>query len=460
MARFQRTFFTLSCVAAIACTTTYRKPRPDLPKSERGMAELSQLLRDLGRAMREDDLDKAEKMAEELQEGIAEADGVTASHPEWADLKRAALRAAEVYEHRQRARAAGELQAVQEAQVARGDRLLEELRTEGPTDDRLDELVGIVEELSERRAEGEEYYDIDAYYEFDVDLEQRLVEYQAEQRRYRWLMAAQKQIEDILDDALGDSDSGMSARVDYLEKNARVYERCHQTIGELAFQPDYAPDLPMRTVLGDLTAGEVGAECATRHEQASRRANEMRWARDTALVATRANAAMEEVQDSGTPLARLSASKKAVDALTECVSGLAGTEEQPGFDPAAKLRSWKGQVSAVALRSMCSEKLERIKADMPMLHWRAGVFELRERVDQAKRDLAAARKKKKKDPARNELIGEALGGFEECQDRVGYLAKRSDPDLAGAEPSKPEWLAIEALRKSCVKQAARASKMR
>jgi len=448
----------LGLLIALGCTT-YRRPRPDLPKDERGMAELSQLLRDLRRAIPAGELADAGEMADELEDGIARADAMTASHPDFGDLVAAAKRARAVYEDARRKHAAAQLMAAMQPMLDQGDQILEALVARGPTDDALDDLEEIIEDLGELREGGEEYIDVDRYYEFSVGLDQRFAVFVAEERKNRWLLAAHNQLDDILHDLIpAAKDGGFAKKIERAERNADTYDRCGEAVDELCSRDGFSPQLSMKTRLGLLTAPGVGALCAAHRDDARRRANSLRWERDVSVIAARANAAMEDVGRRGAPAARLRASERAIGTMTECASSLAGTEERVGYDPRVRLRSWTGPLSVPALRAGCAKEAERLRSQLPILNWRATFAQLQERVAEANRDRGTARAEP--DPhRRQQLLGEALGGLDECDDRVVFLAKRRDPALAGAEPSKPEWLALEALRKSCVKNAARIRKL-
>jgi len=155
------------------------------------------------------------------------------------------------------------------------------------------------------------------------------------------------------------------------------------------------------------------------------------WAKWRDLIAqlvgelTRINEAVNEAK---TASARIKAIEEAKPVLDVCGEIVTTSEKGAGYDPRAKFKTPFGTLTAPQITDTCAKAQTKLQASLEGLRWVAQVEDLRDRLHEAKKELADAGKMKP--GPRAELLGGVVGSMEECQEQAAAL-----PNMSGAQRS-------------------------
>ncbi|OGQ90765.1 MAG: hypothetical protein A2289_02665 [Deltaproteobacteria bacterium RIFOXYA12_FULL_58_15] len=454
----------LSCSLAVAaCATTYRKSRPDLPDAEREVVELSTLLAEFGQALQEQKIETAEIMLVELEDGLKEVDVQTIRHPEYRKVADAIDGARSRLQNTKRSGAIEELVDETNGVLASGRELITKIAADGPTDDMLERMDDIRDELKELTERGEKYRRDPQYLETFAALSVMRDQLADHSKRFRWILDATELVVDTLGALPNDSSKGdgvrettgegepMSERITRADILLEGFDACLRVAKELAEKKDAVQDLPLRTALGALTLPQTHETCEARRLKAEELAANLRWQRDVIAVADQVTKALQHMEAQETAAGALMANEEAVLALATCEVHLAETEGAIGFDPTQTFLNHMGRTTATKLRDLCTTVRANLAALQPTLRWRMAVAAIESEIDKATVALTDANAAQDSSD-RAELLSTARELFQKCAVDAEPLIARSEGPWQEAKPNKKEKRALQNRAAACKKQ--------
>jgi hypothetical protein len=450
---------TVTCVT-FACAS--RRSRMDLPREERGVAVLTDIVHEYKDALRERDFERAAELLVELEEGVAGADGITRSHPDFEDVERAAQKARPALERFMRKDKIEKLLASIQTEFARAEELSAELEKDGPSSKRLSGLRDATGAIREMLAEGEEggYQEEKAYAALLPGFSEKLAKYDKHIKQFGWILRLLDELAPRVQaaveaEAVAGSDAPEAERLEAGREAMAAFADCRDLSAKYREEPGYSDTLKIETAIGEVSIDEAGLTCEFRRAAIENKVATIEWTSGVRVVAEQVSEAMGKLKAAKGPDAVLAVTGEVIEALDECTRTLKKTDEQPGYTESAKFPTPLGKLNAIRLRDACAKKSEEIGAKNPTLQWRSGLNRLRKRVKEAAAEAAAAKKAKDPDEKINHL-SEAIGGYVECMEQARFLGKgKATKD---AKPSSREKAEVKRLGKACKKSHGKLSK--
>lgn len=453
----------LSLVSLVACSTTYRKERPDLPRSERGTAELAQLYEDFEAAVGAKEFDKADDMLVELEAGVKDADLATIANRKFGLVSSRVDKASTLLKRARRENAIGLLTGEMQEQVTVGDTTMSLLEDEPPTQQRVEDLDKVVERLTELSEEGKQYGRYTQYKTYKPTLDTRLAAFSEAAGLHRWRVNAAETISDAIGDVAPidsptEGELDIDDQIDGADKSLEAYGSCKEKLEELRQAPGFAEEALVETTMGALSLADVETACEQRRVEAEGLGHNLRWQRDIGIVAAEVTTALKDVEAQEEPLDRLAANERAAEVLTACEAAMAKTEEHPGYDDKHRFASHMGKLTALKLRENCAKVGGRLLEQLPTWRWRGAIERLRLAIDEAKEQLKDAGEQESAED-KIEPLTAAGDAFEKCVEQAGVLEKRDEDGIREAKPTRKESKALKSMASGCRKQRQAVAKL-
>ena len=453
--------FVCLCVSAALVGCGSRRVRTDLPREERGVAVLTEIVLEYKDALRARDFEEAEDLLEELEDGVAGADGITRSHPDFEDVALAAQKARPAFERMVRKDKIEKLIARMQTEIADAEQLSEQLDRAGPSSRRVGGLRDASRALEEMLAEGESYQDDKTYAGVAPGFAERLGRYQAQVAEYGWILRLMDELGPRLEAAVRAEEIVASAapaaeRLQAGHDAVAAFGDCRALTTAYREEPGYSDTLKIQTAIGEVSIDEAGLTCEFRRVAAQNRVATLEWELEIRAVTDQVTAALNQLAGADGPDAALAVTGEALEALAECTRALRKTDEHAGFDSAVKFETPLGRLNALRLREACRSEGERIGSKNPTLQWKSGLARLRKRAGDARAEAAAAKRAESVEDKVTHLSA-AVGGFQECMEQARFLGLGKG--VRGAKPSARDKAEVKRLGTSCRKQHGRAARL-
>jgi len=148
----------------------------------------------------------------------------------------------------------------------------------------------------------------------------------------------------------------------------------------------------------------------------------LKWLNQVGTVVSEVNRSLQAIARAPNGTEALKATEAVLPALGKCVEALKDSDKSPGYDGSAVFTTSLGKVPAAKLAELCGAERVKRAGNMVGLKWRIRLESLRDRVGEAQTELERG-KAAGDATAKTERIGAAIGGFDECVERVDSLGK-------------------------------------
>jgi hypothetical protein len=446
-----------AAVLLAACGTTYRVERKDLPPNLRGATELGALLDTFERAVGNGELDKAEAILAELEDGVKTADLNTITHFDYPRIAEKTNQGPSLLKRKRAERAIEVLVTRGNAAIDSGSAAVTSLAS-AATSDALEQLEEAIEELDAVKTDAAGYEKDTRWAESAPRVEAERKRFTAELDAYRWLVEATEAVGGALEKTAEPvpAEATASDLLDRAESDVSAFAKCVERATEEAAKPGAKPALKITTVLGQNVIGELPELCRARGESAAKRVAALRWQLSVQELADRVSAALKERDEAKELADLLESHNAAVTALGECGKTLADVEQQPGYVAKLELGSYFGKKNAVALRKSCTTTGDKLAKDTPTIEWRIALADVTKRGAEAQNTLTGLATDS--EPG-SEPISEAQAALRTCADEAGALAAKRDQRWKNAAPAKGDLAAAKNLAGACAAAAKKSDKM-
>jgi hypothetical protein len=438
---------------------SFEPPAPEEVSTheEAGVQHLHGLLRCVDAGVQQKQFAAAEDCLNHAERGIARANSLTRSHPDFDDVAeqvqaaRPRLQQAIARERRaQRDAAVAALITQGEAVYDRANVVcLAKAHTmPGPED--VASLDDSQARLTALLQAGEAYADVPAYAAHATRLQAALDAVRASRASMGWQMAAATRLAPPLQaaqaaDAQAQRNTDAPQQLAAYKAAAAAYAACVQLTQAAPSEPGYAPDLLVETALGALTASQLQAQCQQALQQANARVDRFGWEH-----------LLGQLQDLLPPAhtqGRVAAEAvgAALPLLSACSQGAPGAPQTSGA-AAWQFNSPFGTLPIEALRRACSQEANKLSAKQARLEWQARLEAQAGRYAQLQQAQAAAAHADV--TQRAAALGQLAGGFAECRDATAALVAEPHADRRYKAAAGERTVTGEVLRLLCA-QAAR-----
>jgi hypothetical protein len=458
----RRVLFGLWCSIIIAAACGSRRVRTDLPREERGVAVLTAIVLEFKEALRERRFDDATDLLEELEEGVADADGITRSHPDFDDVARAATKARPALQRMVRKDAVEKLVAELQTEVAAAERLNTEVESAGPSSARLARLRDTAATIETLLAEGDELGDEHTWADLRPGFAKKLGRCRRHLAEYGWVLRLTEELEPRLSAALAaeavanDREAPAAERLQAGREAMAAFRDCVALSARYRAQPGYSDTVKIRTELGEVSIDEAGLTCEFRRVAIESRLAILEWGGTVEGIVGRVRDVMQRMRATATADAEIAVTGEAIEVLAHCAYALRRAAEAQGFDASARFDTPFGQLNALRLAEACAQERDQLGAKNPTMQWRAGLEHLRQLAAEARAGAEAA-KRARDLGAKVTHLSAALSGYEECVEQARFLGQRGS--IQGAQPHARERAAVRKLGQSCKKQRTRVGKL-
>ncbi|OGQ91058.1 MAG: hypothetical protein A2289_05170 [Deltaproteobacteria bacterium RIFOXYA12_FULL_58_15] len=453
----------LTVMQCLCCGIGYRAARTDLPKEERGVAELTRMVLDYKTALKKRDFDLAEKILEALDNEIANVDGVTRSHPDFEEVNRAAEKARPALVAARRRDRVEHLLGKLRGDIDRGESLCIKLTKDGPSAKLLEELNSLTESFNASLTGGETLKEDRLYSDSVPPIVEALGRFKTRAAEFDWLLQLSRELVPPINRALAaetaaKSDTGLKDRMGASTAAAAGFAECTEIITRYREADGYNDQLKIQSGLGDVSLDEAGLTCEMRRAGADQLRATLEWQQGVDTAAQAASRAVEALKASAGADAALALIGPALEALTECERSISTTRDQPGFDGSIMFKTIFGELKVRKLYEACNGEKERLAKANPALHWKSAIDRLRKRVGEAKNALNAA-KSATTPEEKIKTLWTAVGGYAECLEQTQHLNVTDNPKWKRANPSARDFAWLHSLAKTCNTQQARAKSL-
>ena len=469
-----------SWLLIVACATSSGPPKgpavpgsqqpaePDEPEPvgiEGGIKAIHDTVRDANLAVEGKHFGEATQLVKKAERAIQKASDVTRSHPEFEDTAEMVQRARHnldeaVDQDRQtkRSQAIAELTREGTEAVSRGNNIVQQLKVRVGTDEDVENLREIVTVLTNLKDKGTPFVDDPAFGAHTIARDRQADSLQTLALRTKWQIRASAGLDHPMEEGVRADQAAQKAGTDaekitLLRAAADSFTQCANIVADLETQPLYVPDLLAQTPLGTAPMGSIKAACAKRAAQLRATADGFNWQGQVASLVADVKKAMEDYRNIQDPGQAVKIAETTVAALTTCRATSAQLMRNPVADPNYALSGAPlGASTMPALAEACEREGARINQTMPGLTWRIELEKARDRANQAhaSRQSAATAESAKKQV---ELYGTALGGMQECAERLATLKKSPKAQANLKIPSAFGEVNLAALEKICKQEA-------
>lgn len=451
---------------AVSACTTYRRERLDLPKEDRGVAEIGALVEVLKSAARNRDFDKAYDILDELEVGIKDAHLYTSSHPDFDEIARAVGKARpaldDLVERDRRERLAAAIAVLigrMQDTLERGNAIVARFLKPTAVERDVDALDDVVDEVLDLEDEGKEFLGESQFADYLIKTRPTVTHLQERLKQARWAQKFANAVAGPISAAIS-GETGvrrLSEAANTVEGWSNVIgslETCVARVEEARSDHDYTSDLKMETGWGPMGVEEIGLTCSMRLSSAQAELERARWHVSVKTAVAHANAAQEHPKTQGTAAERLAAARSATKKLEACQTALIDTERHAGFDSEVTFATPFGQKSASLLRKECAQQMAHLESTMGSLNWLASLEAVSSRVAEAhKQAMTAGQAGRPEDNIMR--LGQAVGGFLECVERSEHLTSSPHRDLAARTSIPFGRVTVKEMQRLCQKQHAK-----
>ncbi|MEO1481572.1 MAG: hypothetical protein AAFU77_05650 [Myxococcota bacterium] len=440
--------------STVACGTTYRKSRSDLPAGDREAAELGDLSDQFDAALEARRFDEAEAILGELEEGLNSADRAFILHRDYPKISGAVAQAPRSLA---RARKAADIEAVIEVTEQRASEVSELLAVFDSGGDResLDDLEDALDALEEQLEDNAPVRESPRYRDVDAASRTVLIDGRSRTPRFRY----QAEASDLLGEALEDlsppapESETLLIRAAAADANGEVFARCLEAAEEATDIDGFSQSAPLTTTLVDGPLAEVEAACADRQALARKTAGGFRWQHQVTEHYAAVSAALVAIDEAEGKGAVLAANETATPLLDRCAEVML-TEDR---DREVRFRGYLGTKSAEALAEACAKVSANLSAKRPLLRWQAEFETLTNSMRSAGERVDAAETEEDLDARRNALKS-AIEAMRTCDTRTVALARAQEAQWSGARIGRSAKRGAGRLQKRCRLVLGRAEK--
>ena len=444
-----------AAIAAVpACATNYRRARPDLPPSERTVAELSALLEDFHQAIADREFEMAGAMLVELEEGIKNADLQAITHWDFQRVSSGVRDGPQRLAREVRGNAIAEIEDELQRRIDESAVILTGFAEGAPTQAGLERLADLREDIEGLLEDGEPYAKDPRHAPTRERARAHTEELRSARAAYLWLWEVAQGVGEALAPLGREAPEELSALITHAEQQAEGLAACQRVIDEHRNSPGRSDELALETPLGRHTVPDTAALCAAREEEVRARLAHLTWRRTVENIARSVTDTLRDVEAQTEPEAILGANHRAVQTLELCTLRLTETDSDPGYAADVRFSSHLGDKTAVQLRASCEEVRAALAARQPTLRWGIAAARVLRDVEAVRARLAGAGKK----PLRSTLE-EVRQGFEDCATRAAALYAMRDADYTGASPPRSDVKAMRALARTCDGERAYVAKL-
>ncbi len=414
---------------ACSCSTIYRRPRPDLPVSNREATELLTLHEDFIRALSAGEIEQAEAMLKELELGIKTASNITLEH--WS-FSRTTEQAGQGRERLRQAKERVEVQtfinlgrdAIKSIERA-GLRCLGDDLEESDVEAMADAVKVLRKLQKQPRPSGADEY---GYDEFVSKLAGGIDEWHARSQICSWTYQVGDELRDVFSDlSPGETPSSADAWLD----QETVFIHCLKTVEEAVKRAgvDHGAKLPLSDIR--MTIDEAQEYCANGQAEASFGVARLTWFSEV-------DEALEDLKDAREDYLEDEQPRQQLDEIDEYKEKLLACSAATDVDKVIVadhiFASDFGQLDAASLNARCIADYAETTAAEPILRWRAAFLKLLSDV-------------KEQESEKPEDLNSAL--LKACLGTSTALAKQSEPQWKQAKPLRSEIKAAKNLWRRC-----------
>ncbi|HET6345844.1 MAG TPA: hypothetical protein VFH51_12985, partial [Myxococcota bacterium] len=427
-------------------------PEESSTDEEAGVRHLQTLMRQFNDAVGEKRFEAADGLLKRAEAGVARANDITRSHPDFDDTAELVARGRPRYDAAVERDRIERRNAAIDALIAKGQEamrlgttLLTELGSRTPSEGDMEHLDEALRAFGDLKRDGEGFMDEGRYRthaQARDALAGRLGQAQVQANRQLAVMrdlgpivnagiaaAARAREEGTPEDQLG-----------AYREVAERFEACAAQLTKIEAQAPGTGALMLETRLGRMTLTRTREQCASLRQQAGDKIGRFAWDN---LVGSLQRALPPA---RGTGRAAIEAFKTAAPMLEACAAGSPGAV--PRGPQAPVFETPFGKLQAAELRTACGKELGALKGRQAVLAWQAGVEEARDRVDAAVKGLSQAGEAAPAQ-AQMDLLGKALGGLAECVDSLEALGRAKEADRKFKVTSALGTLTAADLAKAC-----------
>lgn len=443
--------FVAFAVWVVGCTG-YRKSRSDLPKEERGGAELLGLLVDLKETLNKRDIKKAEAILHELEDGVQNADAVTASHPDFEDIQRSTKQARLALDATKRVMAIEDLSKRTEPLLMDGRKSVQRLRDQGPDQTTLADLEKTTEKLEELRQLGLDYRDDQRYGQQAALLDQSLQDFAIAHVEYSWVLAMSGDFNAAVEKGrAADQNSRTSTKaaeqLAAAEMALEKFSQCQDLAQKWRGEKGYSTSLKFKTAFGLMTLDEAALSCDYQRLAIEKRMEELKFRAAVGALLDPVDESLGAVRAEKDLVVIVEKIPSARHALKECVRGLKHQPKALVDKESIKFTTLLGTHHAAKLRAACEKESDALPVLEATLKWRLAVEEQKTRYTEAKSALQNARNSEG-GVSRDELR-KIRSTLEKCIAKTQELVEQKKSEWKKADPKEAEKRAVVGQREVC-----------
>lgn len=451
-----RPLLLLYVISALACGTTYRPSRPELPPGDREAAELGDLAELFRTALEARRFEEAEAMLVELEEGLESADRAFILHRDYPKISGTVSDGPRALA---RARRSADLDGVVAVTKARADTVSELIATfeTGANAEDLEALDDALDDLEEQLEEQATTRSNPRYRDVDAEARTTLIDGRSRFPRFRYQVRASEELTEVLDPVSAplEVDTPLDERAVSADRSAEVMARCLEAAAELADSPGFAADAVLTTPLVDGPLEAVVTACQDRRTADQAGAANIRWQARFAEHYAGLSRALEAIDKAEGKAQVLAANEQATPLLEQCgeVAFADAADAETRFD------GYLGQRTAPALAEICAKVAGNLVAKRPLLRWQAEYEGLRQALGDAGTAVDGAESIKDTDE-RKRALANAVAAMQSCDARTIALARAEEEQWSGARIDRSARRAVGRLQKRCRQVLKRAENKR
>ncbi|MEE8409020.1 MAG: hypothetical protein V3T05_05405 [Myxococcota bacterium] len=183
----------------------------------------------------------------------------------------------------------------------------------------------------------------------------------------------------------------------------------------------------------------------------------LRWLGHVSSVVSEVSRVLQKIHHAANGEDALTATQEAIRQFEVCTEAMASARKSPGYDAAAVFKTPLGKMPAAKLGLACAAERARRAKTLESLKWRIELEDLRDRVNDAATAMSLA-KVASDGATRAEKISIAIGGYQECSERIEPLGYRPGADKNLKVDSTHGKLTLRGFAKICAAQIKQAQK--
>lgn len=458
----------LLCLFAVTSCTYFQKNKKNAAKSEAvveeneetGVQAITDAMRSFNRQLSHKDFDAASASLIRAERGTRNATEVTRSHPDFEDLAVTVERARERYEQAVEADRIARRNAAIDSHIARGQAAMirgQQIRTaiekRVPETEDVAALDEVLAQLSELRANGQDYVD-EARYVKHAEERDRTYELLSKRRseadwQVRTTQGVSRPIE-IAYVAVTESKKATTSeqKFEAYQRAASAFSDCANTISDLEGSTSYDKTRLVKTRLGQKSLGETKKDCIERASKARAIADNLEWQQKATGLFGRVTQVVQTIRGQKKAAAILEAWTRGLDTLKSCGDEVDELTKHPGHDAAHRFDSNFGKIVLFDLKKVCSAEEKSYEKNLSGLQWRADVEDLIPRLGEIKQQIEAAQKAQNASQ-KADLWSAASGALDECLERTRALLGQAHADKSYLAATSFGALSVGQLNSRC-----------